>query len=59
MTGREFFTTRTVAEALAGFAPSRRTAKQQATLVDALRRVPAHDIVATVSSIRQRPGAWR
>jgi molybdopterin molybdotransferase len=46
MTGREFFTTRTVAEALAGFAPSRRTAKQQVTLVDALRRVPAHDIVA-------------
>src|ERR687893_2427189 len=46
MTGREFFTTRTVAEALAGFAPSRRTAKQQVALVDALRRVPAHDIVA-------------
>ncbi|MDQ5854853.1 MAG: molybdopterin-binding protein [Actinomycetota bacterium] len=46
MSGREFFTTRTVDEALAGFAPSRRTAKQQVTLVDALRRVPAHDIVA-------------
>lgn len=46
MSGREFFTTRTVGEALAGFVPSRRTATQQITLVDALRRVPAHDIVA-------------
>jgi molybdopterin molybdotransferase len=46
MTGREFFTTRTVDEALAGFRPSRRTAKQQVTLTGALRRVPAHDIVA-------------
>ena len=46
MSGREFFTTRTVDEALAGFTPSRRTAKQQVTLLDALRRVPAHDIVA-------------
>ncbi len=46
MTGREFFTTRTVGEALAGFVPSRRTATQQITLADALRRVPAHDIVA-------------
>ena len=45
-TGREFFTTRTVGEALAGFVPSRRTATQQITLADALRRVPAHDIVA-------------
>jgi molybdopterin molybdotransferase len=46
MTGREFFTTRTVDEALAGFTPSRRTAKQQVALVDALHRVPAHDILA-------------
>ncbi len=46
MTGREFFTTRTVGEALAGFVPSRRTATQQVTLADALRRVPTHDIVA-------------
>jgi molybdopterin molybdotransferase len=46
MTGREFFATRTVDEALAGFTPSRRTATQQVTLADALRRVPAHDIVA-------------
>ncbi|MDQ3763602.1 MAG: molybdopterin molybdotransferase MoeA [Actinomycetota bacterium] len=46
MTGREFFITRTVGEALSGFAPSRRTAVEWVALADALRRVPAHDVVA-------------
>ncbi len=46
MTGREFFTTRTVGEALTGFAPSRRTAEQRVTLANALRRVPVQDVVA-------------
>ena len=43
---REFFATRTVAEALAGFSPTRRTPVQTVTLEEALRRVPASDVVA-------------
>ena len=38
--GREFFTTRTVAEALAGFRPGRRTGTETVPLREALRRVP-------------------
>lgn len=41
MTGREFFTVRTVAEALAGFRPARRTAVETIALDAALHRVPA------------------
>ena len=44
--GREFFTTRTVAEALAGFRPSRRTAAETVRLADALERVPAASVTA-------------
>lgn len=47
MTGREFFTARTVAEALAGFRPDRRTAVETVGLADALRRVPAADVLAS------------
>ncbi|HET7016812.1 MAG TPA: gephyrin-like molybdotransferase Glp [Streptosporangiaceae bacterium] len=39
--GREFFTTRTVADALAGFRPGRRTETETVPLAQALRRVPA------------------
>src|SRR5215831_15000675 len=44
--GREFFTTRTVAEALAGFRPRRRTATETVPLGEALRRVPGGPITA-------------
>ena len=44
--GREFFTTRTVAEALTGFAPARRTAAQAIPLSEALHRVPAAPVTA-------------
>ena len=44
MTGREFFTAKTVAEALSGFRPTRRTAVEVVGLADALHRVPAADI---------------
>src|SRR5215470_10159604 len=44
--GREFFTTRTVAEALAGFQPGRRTGTETVPLRDALRRVPAGPVTA-------------
>jgi molybdopterin molybdotransferase len=44
--GREFFTTRTVAEALAGFRPARRTATQTVPLGGALHRVPAAPVTA-------------
>ena len=44
--GREFFTTRTVAEALAGFRPRRRTASETVPLGDALRRVPGEPVIA-------------
>jgi len=46
MTGREFFTARTVSDALAGFRPARRTATEDVALDAALGRVPAVDIVA-------------
>ena len=44
--GREFFTTCTVAEALAGFRPGRRTAAETVALADALHRVPAAPVAA-------------
>jgi molybdopterin molybdotransferase len=44
--GREFFTTRTVAQALAGFRPGRRTAAQTVALGHALHRVPAAPVAA-------------
>jgi molybdopterin molybdotransferase len=44
--GREFFTTRTVAEALAGFRPARRTGVQDVPLGEALHRVPAVPVTA-------------
>jgi molybdopterin molybdotransferase len=42
---REFFSVRTVHEALAGFRPNRRTAAQQVALAEALDRVPAADVL--------------
>src|SRR5439155_18180419 len=44
--GREFFTTRTVAEALAGFRPAGRTGAQGVPLGEALHRVPAAPVTA-------------
>ncbi len=44
--GREFFTTRTVGEALAGFRPGRRTGAETVALRDALRRIPARPVAA-------------
>jgi molybdopterin molybdotransferase len=46
LTGREFFTARTVAEARAGFRPARRTKAGPVALADALHRVPAEDVLA-------------
>jgi molybdopterin molybdotransferase len=46
LSGKEFFTTRTVAEALSGFAPSRRTGVETVALDDALGRVPAADVTS-------------
>jgi molybdopterin molybdotransferase len=43
---REFFATRTVAEALAGFSPALRTPTQTVSLAEALGRVPARDVLA-------------
>jgi molybdopterin molybdotransferase len=43
---REFFTTRTVAEALAGFRPGRRTGTETVPLPLALRRVPGEPVTA-------------
>ncbi len=43
---REFFTTRTVAEALAGFRPGRRTRTETVPLHLALRRVPGQPVTA-------------
>jgi molybdopterin molybdotransferase len=45
-TGREFFTAKTVAEALADFRPDHRTATQTVALDDAAGRVLAADILA-------------
>ena len=44
--GREFFTTRTVAEALAGFRPARRTGAEPVPLGEALHRVPVTPVAA-------------
>jgi molybdopterin molybdotransferase len=44
--GREFFTTRTVAEALAGFRPERRTPTETVPVTSALGRVPATAVAA-------------
>jgi molybdopterin molybdotransferase len=44
VTGREFFTARTVAEALAGFRPDRRTGVEDVPLAEALHRVPADEV---------------
>ena len=44
--GREFFRTRTVAEALAGFRPARRTQAETVPLGAALRRVTAEPVLA-------------
>jgi molybdopterin molybdotransferase len=44
--GREFFTTRTVAEALTGFRPRHRTGAETVALRDALRRVPSEPVTA-------------
>ena len=43
---REFFTVRTVSEALTGFRPARRTAVETVALDDALGRVPAEPLSA-------------
>jgi len=45
-TAREFFTTRTVAETLAGFRPARRTPAEPVPLAEALHRVPAAPVTA-------------
>jgi molybdopterin molybdotransferase len=45
-TGREFFTTRTVGEALAGFRPHRRTATETVSVTAALGRLPAEPVAA-------------
>ncbi len=44
--GREFFTTQTVAEALAGFRPRRRTPVETVSREEALGRVPAVPVVS-------------
>jgi molybdopterin molybdotransferase len=44
MSGREFFSVRTVAEARTGFRPRRRTAVESVPLAEALHRVPAADV---------------
>lgn len=46
MAGREFFATRTVAEALTGFAPSRRTVPELVGREAGLHRVPSAAVVA-------------
>jgi molybdopterin molybdotransferase len=45
-TGREFFTAKTVAEALAGFRPPHRTGTETVALDDAWGRIPAADVRA-------------
>ncbi|MCU1627287.1 MAG: molybdenum cofactor synthesis domain protein [Pseudonocardia sp.] len=55
MSGREFFTTRTVSEVLAGFRPARRTAVEAVPLDAALHRVP----VRAVSAAAALPGFAR
>jgi molybdopterin molybdotransferase len=53
--GREFFTTRTVGEALTGFRPARRTPAEPVPLASALHRVP----VAPVTAPHPLPGFAR
>jgi molybdopterin molybdotransferase len=55
VSGREFFSTRTVAEALAGFRPAHRTPVEDVPLAAALHRVPA----APVSAAAPLPGFAR
>jgi molybdopterin molybdotransferase len=55
VSGREFFTARTVAEARAGFRPANRTDIETVPLAEALRRVPAE----AVSSPSALPGFTR
>jgi molybdopterin molybdotransferase len=43
---REFFTVRTVSEALTGFRPARRTSVERVALDDALGRIPAEPLAA-------------
>jgi molybdopterin molybdotransferase len=45
-TGREFFTVKTVSEALSGFRPARITGVETVPLDDACGRVPASDVLA-------------
>jgi molybdopterin molybdotransferase len=52
---REFFATRTVADALLGFRPARRTPLESVPLADALHRVPA----AVVPAVTPLPGFAR
>jgi molybdopterin molybdotransferase len=47
--GREFFATRTVAQALAGFRPARRTPAETIPVTDALHRIPAAPVTAAHS----------
>ena len=53
--GREFFTTRTVADALSGFRPARRTPAEVIPLADAAGRIPA----AAVTAPQALPGFAR
>ncbi|GAA2207626.1 molybdopterin molybdotransferase MoeA [Nonomuraea monospora] len=46
MSGREFFTARTLAEVRAGFRPAHRTPAERVPLSRALRRVPVADLTA-------------
>jgi molybdopterin molybdotransferase len=46
VSGREFFTARTVAEARTGFRPARRTGVESVSLAEALHRVPAGPVLA-------------
>ena len=55
LSGKEFFTTRTVADALTQFAPARRTPVERVALGEALGRVPA----ASVASPTSLPGFAR
>ncbi|MEV0308541.1 molybdopterin molybdochelatase [Nonomuraea fuscirosea] len=46
MSGKEFFTARTLAEVREGFRPARRTPAERVPLARALRRVPVADVTA-------------
>ncbi len=49
VSGREFFTARTVSSALGGFRPSRRTEPEPVALAELLRRVPVAEVRAPAS----------